>query len=215
MALISYILCNNQSEIPLPIEYLGQSIQAIISVFDSDNRKAKDYLLKHTKYIFTLDYRGLMILIPLYLDQIEACIKNNLEVIQLMEKNNKKNDEKINIDGDWKHSSQAVSASINILGSLISIPDYYETYEIPIIKTPGSICTMDYIKEKIQSIIIEIMNKYKSKDFKLFDNNNENTEILVKVNEKAIYCSIVIIYQEIIKTYPNKEKIRVSFSVNY
>lgn len=107
---VCQLFCNNQSEVPLALGYLAHIVKIITSALNSKLQSTISIVIQYTKPIFTLDYRGLLILIPIYLEQISNIL-----------------------DSDSTYSLKAKSAAVSILASMICIPDHYDKYEIPLI----------------------------------------------------------------------------------
>ena len=187
------IFCKNKSEVPLEIDYLGIIIEIILTSLNSPSEVTIGILLKNTKYIFGLDYRGMIELIPAYIGKISEVLK------------------------DKKYSKSTQSAAMSILGSLLCVPDNYPEYEIISFDETSKKTTMKEIKEKLHNEILYIMKNteiIKDQDVK---NDEEAKEKLLSAHikspmnilYKAICCSGLIIHQECMLKNPNMELIKV------
>lgn len=132
------LFCTNQSEVPLAIGYLAHLIKIISSALNSKTQSTISTVIQLTKTIFLLDYKGLLVLIPIYLEQIKTVL-----------------------DIDNTFSLKAKSAAISILSSLICFPDHYDNYEIPILGKVEKI-NMQAIKEAIVNQIENVLVTYPS-----------------------------------------------------
>ena len=61
------IFCSNQSEVPIALGYVAHIMRIILSALSSKNINTICIVISQTKYIFTLEYKGLYMLIPYYL----------------------------------------------------------------------------------------------------------------------------------------------------
>ena len=178
---ICRIFCANQCEVPLPIGYLAHIIRIVSSALSSGVQSTISIVIQHTKPIFTLDYRGLLVLIPLYIQQVKVVL---------------------NLESGF--SAKARSASVSILASLLSVPDHYVGHEIPpIVKAADSaksaITTMLQVKQMLYDEILKVLHRYTSA-----------TPETHKMLCKAICCATVIIYIESTKHVCNADVIKVS-----
>ena len=131
------VFCKNKSEVPLQFGYFAHVIRIISASLSSGISSTVSIIIESTKRIFTLDYDGLLVLIPIYLKQIKNVLKPGKEF-------NKK----------------VKSAAISILGSLLCIPDRYPNYTIPSIIGGIEKMTMDNAKKSIYEQIINFLKNY-------------------------------------------------------
>ena len=85
-----------------------------------------------------MDYRGLIILIPLYLKPIEALL-----------------------NPDHCYTDSEKNAALSLLGSIITISSYYNDYTFTSLANEESI-TMIYIKDEAYKYILYVLLKYKT-----------------------------------------------------
>ena len=132
------LFCTNQCEVPLALGYLAHIVRIISSALTSGVQSTISIVLQHTKSIFSLDYRGLLMLIPTYLQQIHTVL-----------------------DPESGFSMKTRSAAVSILGSLVCIPDHYEKYEIPLVGKTEKMA-MSSVKFTVYEEIARVLNKYGS-----------------------------------------------------
>ncbi len=133
LKLICRLFCSNQCEVPLALGYLAHVIRILASALQSGVQSTISVLLQHTKFIFSLDYRGLLVLVPLYLQQITIVLKPN---------------------SDFSHKAQ--SAAISILGSLLCLPDFYDKYDVPVLGKSERM-TMAQVKDTVVREIDQVL----------------------------------------------------------
>ena len=188
------IFFKNQCEVPFPMGYLAHIIEIITAELNSPNKSSISSIMKSTKSIFSLNYRGLLGLIPVYLKKIKEVLKNK--------------------DYPTKVKNYAVS----ILASLLCFPDHYSNYIVTSFDEANTKVTMEVIKDNIQELILYTL-RYKEQSSKISYINMINKEIsedcnddkfMIKVTYKAICCATVMIYQEAIKKKPNIDFMKVS-----
>ena len=136
--MLCQLFCTNKSEAPFPLEYLSYFMDTLKKAFLSKIRSTISILIKRTKHIFTLDYRGLIILIPLYLKPIEALL-----------------------NPDHCYTDSEKNAALSLLGSIITISSYYNDYTFTSLANEESI-TMIYIKDEAYKYIMYVLLKYKT-----------------------------------------------------
>ena len=161
------LFCSNQCEVPLALGYLAHVVRIVTSALTSGISSTISIVIQSTKHIFSLDYRGLLALIPTYLEQIHKIL---------------------DVKSDF--SSKAKSAAISLLGSLLSIPDHYGKYEVPIIGKPDKM-TMPQVKDLVYQELLSVLHN--QTDVRTTDKTH------LKFVNKAISCAAVIVYQETAK----------------
>lgn len=181
---VCQLFCNNQTEVPLPLGYLSHIIRIISSALNSGVQSTTTVVIQSTKLIFTLDYRGLLVLIPLYLEQIPS--------IFAQEKN---------------FPNKTKSASMTILASLLSLPNHYEEYAIPLINNKKGKLQMKEVRSTIITIIKNVLT----------DNVHWMIEdkTLLHILNKAICCATVLIYQESAKINSDLDILKVYIQAIY
>ena len=182
--LIIEIICGllyfNQSEVPLSFTYYSYIIDTFVSLLSSKDERIINVIMKNSKYIFTLDFRGLLILIPIYLSHIK-------EILIV----------------DSKFSDTTKNSAITILGSLIFVPDHYgKNYNIPLLLEEGKCIPMSQVKLSIYSIIMNIMIT--------FHIDSKSSKKYIEIIKKTICCVTVLIYHETLKTDIEIDTIKVN-----
>jgi len=179
------VFCGNQCEVPLPIGYLTHMIRIITSALCSPEQSTVSVVIQHSKRIFMLDYRGLFVLIPIYLNQIQTVLAHNSGF-----------------------SPKTKSAAVTILSSLLCLPDHFNAYEIPlIIKSDGNTkMTMMQVKDLVYDEIIKMLQKYSP--------NDNPDPVYTKAINKSICCATIIIYHETSKPAFSTDLIKV-FLLSY
>ena len=180
------MFCDNQSEVPLQFAYLSHMIRIISTSLISGQNSTISTIIKNTKYIFTLDYKGLLILIPLYVNQIESILKSKSDF----------------------NSNTKISA-LTLLGSLLCIPYQYPNYEISSVIKGGNKTKMEEVKYKIQNIIWNFIHETSNQLQMIKTESDPNLKSTVKIMNKAICYSIVLVYQEASRPKPQSDLIQV------
>ena len=142
--------------------------------------------ITNTKFIFGLDFRGLLVLIPIYLDTINKILHSE------------------------EYTNELKNICLSIIGSLICIPEHYSGYKIPSLIKPGE----KYLMSDIKNIINEIIFNYleSSKDLEKITPNYE-VKKLIKSICKALCCSTLIISLEIRKSEPDMKLMNVTLKL--
>ena len=186
--IICRAFCLNQSNVPLPIKHFTYVLKIISSVLESDSNLLKQTVIRHTKLIFTLDYRGVFILVPLYIREIEKIINEN------------------NFKTDKKYL-KSINAAATILGSLIVVSDCFTEYKNSQIDTSKFIsCSISNLKKDIYRLIVSILKNHKAES----DENRLQTKMI----NKGICCLTLSLYQEIIKAEISFKKLSVYYIIN-
>lgn len=185
--IVCSVFCLNRSEAPISAELLGHVIQILSSALGSQFNTAVRTVLQRTKSVFTLDYRGLLVLVPHYMEQIEKAVRGNVVVA---EKRSSKSEEVF--------PSITTNAAVSILASLVALADYYEGY---VVASSRSEISMLELKKNSYDLVTYILDKYIS-------TLNSDKAYLKAIN-KAICCATIIVYQEAVKEKPRVEIIKV------
>ena len=173
------LFCKYISEVPITTNLLIIIIKLAVSALNSENEQIITELIIASKTIFTLDYRGLLVLIPIYLQKIKDIL---------------------NISKGY--SNKAKSAAISILGSLISVPNHYKDYSIPLYYNKSKKISMSEIETDIWNNIKSFLLIFSSKNIMRKTNLDIDDMLYIKTINKAICCASVIIYQESVKPSP-------------
>lgn len=96
--------------------------------------------IQYTKAVFTLDYRGLLVLVPPYLAQVGKVLAESAESPNVVK-----------------------SSAVSILASLLALPTHYAGYEIPLLDSPGQTLPMAKAAESIHQILKKLLESDVSK----------------------------------------------------
>ncbi len=164
----------------MPIGYVAHMIRIITMALNSGTESTIGTVLQQTKRIFALDYRGLLVLVPLYLQRIREVLEHK--------------------EGKDLYAVKTKSAAMSILGSLICVPDHYGKYEIPVMGKAESV-PMDAVKRHVYDSIFLALELYPA--------GTSSEHKYLKFVSKAVCCVTVVIYQEAAKDSCNTEIIKV------
>lgn len=183
--LLCGVLCKNSCEVPFPVGYLAYVIQIVVAGMKSNSKSCIYAIMKSTKNIFSLNYRGLLGLIPVYIKKIKEVIKHS------------------------GYSAAAKSSAVSILASLLHIPDHYSNYTIVSFEDAAGKMPMSAVKKKVFKLI-----KYALDSLHLPEEAKNSVEMpmdkhRVKVISKAICCATILIGQEALKKQPDVSIIKV------
>ena len=156
-------------------------INSITNALNSNVQSTINVVIEKTKYIFSLDYKGLLVLIPTYIIQIEKVFKANSNF-----------DDKIKI------------AAMTILGSLVCIPDRFHDYEVSSVGKNPIKMKMKDIKQKVQDILLAFIE-----GFKMNMGSKGVVKSSEKIIRKAICYANIVIYQEAANPKRNVENLKV------
>ena len=170
------MFCQNRSEVPLSIDYLTYVISMISNALNTKVVSTISIVIQNTKRIFSLDFPGLLCLIPLYVTKIFDILQYNM----INKHKNSLDESKI----DYEFSHITINAAVSILASIIAIPGHYKNYEFPLLATEAKIFTMDNLNQDIYCSIIFLLSNFRV---------NEDT---IKILCKSIACGILILYKE-------------------
>ena len=123
-------------------------------------------IIRNSKKIFLLDYRGMNLLIPTYVEYISIVLE------------------------DSSFPYDVKSSALSILGSLLCLPNHYPGLKLPRINSTTHYIppySMQEMKLYLKSNIISILNQ------PLPAHVNENYAKFVK---KGICCATVLVYEE-------------------
>lgn len=133
------LFCTNQTEVPLKFGYLSHVVRAVSAALRSQMRSTISIVIRKTKYIFSLDYRGLLTLMPLYLAQIQ-------DILAV----------------DSPYEDRVKSAAMTILGSLLCLPDRFPRHEVAsAVKGAPKVGMLD-MKRQIQGILCTFIESFKT-----------------------------------------------------
>lgn len=162
------LFCSNQSEVPLKFGYLAHIIRVISTALNSNIQSTISMIMRKTKYIFSLDYKGLLLLIPIYLLHLQEILKSSSPF-----------------------EDKVKSAAVSILGSLLCFPDRFLNYKITSIVKGVPKMEMEEIREKLQEILWSYIETFKVNITSSITANSS-----AKVMRKVICCANIMIYQE-------------------
>ena len=166
------MFCDNQSEVPLKFGYLSHIIRIISTALNSNIQSTISIIMRKTKYIFSLDYKGLLVLIPIYFLHLQEILKLNSSF-----------------------EDKVKSAAMSIIGSLLCLPDRFSNYKITSIVKGIPKMEMEEIREKLQEILWTFIET-----FKVNMTSPTTAASSAKVMRKAVCCANIMIYQEAVNT---------------
>jgi len=184
LATLYKLFCTLRSEVPLPINYLTIMIKMIFNSLTSKLPQVINITIQYTNSIFTLDYRGLLVLIPPYIKQIKKILTVNIESPDIVK-----------------------SSAITILGSLIAFPNHYREYKIPLLENPGEFISMEKVQDDIYEILSEFLKRANPKV--LSDNSG-----LRIINKAICCATIIIYQEAIKEITKSQFNITVIYNTS-
>lgn len=178
--MVCRLFCTNVSEVPMQFGYFAHIVRTLSSALVSSEVSVVTAVLRNTKNVFSLDYDGLLTLIPVYLMQIREVLK---------------------FGNDFDDNTK--SAAVSILASLICLPEQYPDYIIPPIIKGVEKMPMNKVKEEVYELIHLFIKESKTK-------LDLAGKALTKAVSKAICSAFLIIHHESIKLTPQVSTIEVT-----
>lgn len=174
------MLCGNVSEVPVSCDCLGCVVESVVLALTSGVKSVVTAVVVSTKYVFCLDYPGLLMLIPLYLKEIKKIL---------------------DLDNGYPYS--AISAAVTILGSLLALPDHYSGYTLPPLPQQPESFQMQDLRRPIYGSIEYVLAQYET--------TPASPPKFLKAINKAVCCATVIVNQEMLKSEPDMDTVKVNF----